>query len=170
MLDCLQGKIGIKICGNEEADSNLFVNDLPGNCLEGIQSSADTDQKTWKGVFLESEKNALIQLSTEAYLVMKECFKVKNKECSDELVCANEELFFTAFWYLMGVNLMTQRIYSTRWNVFTISSDDAKELRNDYWNMFKRELNAAIKSIDVDTSGECFQCGGGTIQHVTFLP
>jgi len=90
--------------------------------------------------------------------------------CSfDSFVCNNKEQFTTAFWYLLGIELMNERLYSSRLNEFTaFDRNKAKELRNMYEVKYRGgtiddiehegELTLAIDGIDLNLNDYCLIC------------
>lgn len=90
--------------------------------------------------------------------------------CSfDALVCNNKEAFTRALWYLLGIELMLERMFTNRLNEFTaFDNNKAKEL----WNMFEvtyrggkmdeiiieGELPMAIDAINLDLADYCLVC------------
>ena len=90
--------------------------------------------------------------------------------CSyDSFVCNNKEEFTRAFWYLLGAELMLERMNTARLNKFTVfSKDRAKEL----WKLFEvtyrggtmndieyeGELFMSIDGIDLNAVDYCLKC------------
>ncbi|KKN67197.1 hypothetical protein LCGC14_0463700 [marine sediment metagenome] len=66
--------------------------------------------------------------------------------CSfDGFVCNNKESFTTALWYLLGMELMTERLYTSRLNEFTAyDRNKAKELLQ----LFTRKYNGQVLNED----------------------
>lgn len=80
--------------------------------------------------------------------------------CSyDALVCNNKNLFKEAYWYLLGVETMTERIFSSRINKWTtIDREKAKENMIYFDNRYDESLDNTIKSINIDLSDACIEC------------
>ena len=90
--------------------------------------------------------------------------------CSfDSLVCNNKEAFTTALWYLLGIEMMNERLYSSRLNEFTaFDRNKAKELRNMYEVKYRGgtideiehegELTMAIDGINLNLNDYCLIC------------
>lgn len=90
--------------------------------------------------------------------------------CSfDSLVCNNKEAFTRALWFLLGVELMWEKIYTNRLNQFTaFDNNKAKDL----WKLFEityrggtmdeisyeGELPMSIDAINLDLSDYCLVC------------
>ncbi len=90
--------------------------------------------------------------------------------CSfDALVCNNLSAFETAFWYLLGSELMYERQFTDRLNEYTaFDRNKAKEL-NQLFNAIYRggevdgikfdgELNIAIGGINLNQYDHCLEC------------
>lgn len=84
----------------------------------------------------------------------------------DGLVCNNKDLFNRAYWYCLGVELMTELMYSAKVNSFT-TIDRARmiELRNEYGAEYNKELDQVCSNIKLDCDC-CIECGD-SIQVVT---
>ena len=80
--------------------------------------------------------------------------------CSyDNLVCDNRDVFKIALWYLLGHELMNERIYTPRLNRFTtIDLDKAKALRDAFKAEYEKELDNAIQGIYLNTNDCCLIC------------
>lgn len=77
----------------------------------------------------------------------------------DWLVCNNIAQFILPWQYLLGAELMTERIFSDRENRFTnIDLDKARELRTEFQTGFETELNIAISGIDISENDCCIEC------------
>lgn len=90
--------------------------------------------------------------------------------CSfDALVCNNLTVFETAFWYLLGSELMYERAFSDRLNEYTaFDRDSAKELNQLFNAMYRGgevegirypgELNIAIGGVNLNQYDHCLEC------------
>jgi hypothetical protein len=80
--------------------------------------------------------------------------------CSyDGIVCVNKDLFSTALWYLMGAEMMAERMFSDRINRWTtIDRKKAEELHAYYLDAFQEELALVIDGIDLADNGCCLEC------------
>lgn len=77
----------------------------------------------------------------------------------DNLVCANKMSFIYPLWYLMGAELMIERLNSTRLNTFTtIEKDKAATLYQDFMAEYNRSLTQIVDSISLDLSDACLEC------------
>lgn len=72
-------------------------------------------------------------------------------ECSwEQFICDNRQNFAVALWYLLGYEYATERLYSLRLNRFvTIDREKVKEMRDEYLNVFKDEIERALAGVEV---------------------
>lgn len=170
MIDCFVDSIGLQACEGETAPvSGLYLNSLPGLSIEAIDNIADSEQVTYAGVYRDVQTNALAQFNLDVRGEINKCHTV-NKDCDyDELICANAELLYLAWKYLLGVHVMIVRRYSPRLNWFTtVTLEDAKELQNMYQLEYESALKAAVNLLDVSSCELC--CDGGSITYKWVLP
>ncbi|PCJ57924.1 MAG: hypothetical protein COA65_08675 [Rhodospirillaceae bacterium] len=90
--------------------------------------------------------------------------------CSfDSFVCNNKEPFTTSLWYLLGIELMNERLYTSRLNEFTaFDRNKAKELRNMYEVKYRGgkideiehegELFLAVAGVNLNLNDYCLEC------------
>lgn len=77
----------------------------------------------------------------------------------DALVCNNKNLFKDALWYMLGVETMAEKIFSSRINRFTTTDrDKAKELMVYFDNRYIESIDSAVKSVNIDLSDACVEC------------
>ena len=81
-------------------------------------------------------------------------------ECKyDGLVCANKDVFASALWYLLGEEMMIERIYSDTINKYTtVGLKEAKELRDYYKEQVAEELTHVTEGIDLNRGDCCLEC------------
>lgn len=81
-------------------------------------------------------------------------------ECSYyALVCNNKFHFLDAWWYLLGVELTDERMFSPRKNVFTtIDADRGKRLRSHYQVEYENKIALACETVSLDLSDVCLDC------------
>jgi len=170
MIDCLKDTIGVRGCGSAVPASGLYINELPGITLESIDKMVEAEQQTWKQLWSDVQDRAILRISNLNFSEIKRCYQIKTKDCADDLLCDNAEQYYTCYWYLLGEELMNVRLFSTRWNKWTISKETARELKDHCNEQFKIEIQIAVETLTIDTSGECFSAGGGQVQFVTILP
>lgn len=153
--------IPVRNCETAESISGLFINDLLDFSVESLDALATKEKPTWKLVYDAAYTRATTQtLSRENFTELEKCYKVKTRVCADDIVCDNKELYYQTLQYFIGFELLYDRIYTNRWNGWTINIEKAKELRAEYWTLALRELKATVKTIEINsTDSECFQCG-----------
>ena len=87
----------------------------------------------------------------------------------ETFVCNNRDTFCNAWWYLLGIETMTERLYSSRLNEFTtFDRQKAAELRKMYEIKYKGgkiddifeegELPLVLDGIDVNLADYCIIC------------
>ena len=77
----------------------------------------------------------------------------------EQLVCNNKSLFATALWYLLGAEMLTERMHSDRLNRYTtVDAKKARELRDEFLAQYKTELASAIDGINLNTADCCLEC------------
>lgn len=167
IIDCFTGLVGILGCGNEVPGSGLYINSLPGITLEMVDNIADAEQVTYLGVWKEIEARGVLKFRTALMAGLNKCYQINQRDTVECIACENSDLLAIAFWYLLGRELMDERIYSNRINRYTtIDLEEAKELRSHFQVVFEEELAAALQGIDVKNSDcinnetDCLQQNG----------
>lgn len=91
-------------------------------------------------------------------------------QCSfDVLVCNYRENLAVAWWYLLGSELMKERIYSDRVNRYTtVDLDKARDLTQRLYNDYVNELATFVDSVDL-LRDWCVDCDA-QVKQVEFLP
>jgi len=91
-------------------------------------------------------------------------------QCSfDVLVCNYRENLAVAWWYLLGSELMKERIYTDRVNRYTtVDLDRARELTQRLYSDYMNELLTFVDSIDLQRDW-CIDCDA-IARQVEFLP
>lgn len=168
MLDCLDNYIGVKGCG-EEPGSGQYINSLPGISLENIDMIADGEQISYAGVWADVVSEAKPRFKTDVRSELSKCYQL-SKDCNyEEIICDNIELLVTAWKYLLGNQLMLERINSPRLNRYTtVDIEQARELKDHYQVEYEKELRKVAPLMNVDACELC--CGGGNPGRVTWLP
>ena len=83
----------------------------------------------------------------------------------DAMVCQNKNLFTRAYWYCLGIELLTENIYSSKLNSYTtINLQKAKELRDEYTTEYMKSLAQACDNMHLDCDC-CVECND-TVQLV----
>lgn len=76
----------------------------------------------------------------------------------DAMVCQNKNLFTRAYWYCLGIELLTEQIYSTNLNSYTtINLQRAKELRDEYIIEYNKSLSQAADNMHLACDC-CIEC------------
>lgn len=77
----------------------------------------------------------------------------------DNIVCSNRDAFVYSLWYLMGTEMMIERMNSDRLNPFTgLDVDKAASLYKDFMAEFTRSIDQVVNSTDLDLSDACIEC------------
>jgi hypothetical protein len=170
MLECLLGSIGIKDCSTGIPESGLWLNELQGITLESIDKLVEQEQITYKKFIEELDVNASNRFSNFIHNKFRQCYQIKSKQCSDDLICANVEAFYVAYRYMMARELMNYRLFSEKWNRWSMSKDQCREMKDFFNEQLEEEALIAVQTIQVDQSTDCFRSGGGSTQWITVLP
>lgn len=76
----------------------------------------------------------------------------------DSAVCSNRLLFAEAYWYLLGIEFMTERLFSERVNFLTtLRKEEAKELLDLYTIRYEEALSNAIGGLKFACDA-CVEC------------
>lgn len=79
--------------------------------------------------------------------------------CSVEnLICNNKDVFQYAYWYLLGSELMMERMVSERINKWTIDKAQAEELKAHYDVTYEKAIKQAVEGINLNTNDACIEC------------
>jgi hypothetical protein len=77
----------------------------------------------------------------------------------DSILCANKKVFTNCLWYLLGAELMFERVYSDRLNRYTtIDAKKAADLRKEFEGIFQEEMKATFDGIELTTWDGCLTC------------
>lgn len=167
-MDCYTDLVGIKGCGEEPEGG--WINTLPGISLEVIDNIADSEQITYLGVWADVQKEASTQFKLDLIEKINECYDI-NTDCDyEDVICMEENipLLTNAWRFRLGVQLMIERLYSTRINWVTLNKEQASELKDFYQTEYEKSLSQAVKFLDMSEC--CLKCGGGNPKHEVWLP
>lgn len=168
-MNCLTDHIGIKACSTDTSGSGQFINSLPGISLESVDKIADSEQITYKGVWVDVQEEAWNRFYVDVVNELSKCYQLQPYCDYESLICENKSKLITAWKYLLGNQLMLFRLYTTRLNRFTtVDIKQAAELRDLYQIEYEKYLTLAAKIMNV-SSCECMQCGGNP-ETVVWLP
>lgn len=157
MVDCLIGFIGLSVNVSGEVPSGLYADTLP-DISESYVTKLVTDESNVSALWAEIEKRAALKFRTFFIREVNEYHKISNPDKCECLICENKLLLATAFWYLIGEEIMNTRATSSRLNTYTtLDRNKAKEMRDGFHDAFMRELETAVRGIDVHASS-CFTC------------
>lgn len=81
-----------------------------------------------------------------------------NKCDFSNIVCYNKEVFALPLWYLLGSELMMERMVSDRINKYTVDKKQAEELKAYYDAEFDKALKQAISGISLVDCDCCLEC------------
>lgn len=86
------------------------------------------------------------------------------------IVCSNKTLFATSLWYLLGREIMQERIYTDRINRYTtIDLNKAKDLKVEFDRLYSEELGMVLDGFKLPVADCCLECNA-PIVNVTMLP
>lgn len=156
-MEFLRGFIGLSSHDGVEVESGLYVDSLPGISSEVITRVAD-DRDGGDTLWSKIEWRALLKFRTLFISEVNKAHKVHNQSICECLIRENRLLLATSLWYLMGAEVMVERITSSRVNVATINKNTPRELKEMFEDSFRKELAEAVLTIDVHAS-ECFADG-----------
>jgi hypothetical protein len=82
-----------------------------------------------------------------------------NTKCDIQgLICQMKDSFAYSFWYLLGSEMMMERITSDRINKYTIDRKQAEELKAYYDSEYDKALTLAVDGISLDLHDKCIEC------------
>lgn len=90
--------------------------------------------------------------------------------CSYEpLICENRNVFKTAYWYLLGLELVIERIYSSRMNWWKINKTENESLVELFTARADEAIQQAVDGINLDMKDICLSCDNN-ISIINMLP
>lgn len=76
----------------------------------------------------------------------------------DALMCQNKTLFSRAYWYLLGIEMLTETLYSSKLNQYTtVNLQRAKELREEYQVEYMKALDQVAGGMKLSCDC-CIEC------------
>lgn len=81
--------------------------------------------------------------------------------CSwDAIICQNKEIFKRPYWYALGVELLSEQIYTTKINRYsTVDNAKAERLREEYQTEYNKMLEQLSNGMKLDCDC-CIECSG----------
>jgi hypothetical protein len=81
--------------------------------------------------------------------------------CSwDGLICQNKNIFSRAYWYLTGIEVLSEVIYSTKLNQFTtVNLQKANDLRTEYQVEYMKAIEQICSGMNLECDC-CLECSG----------
>ncbi len=76
----------------------------------------------------------------------------------DNVICNNLDLFYNAWWYLLGSETMTEALFSKRINPSTLNRKDNEELKALYDTEYEKALEQICHSINLSEQDCCLEC------------
>lgn len=151
MSNCLIDYVGIRICEDQdETESGVWINSLPGISLESIDKTASEDQLTYAGLWTDVQSCAWEILKLDLLQDIAECFDITCEFDVEDVICTNKNKVLNAWRYLLGNQLMIFRINTSRLNRFTtVDADQAQKLADYYQVKYEAALYQAAKLIDM---------------------
>lgn len=91
--------------------------------------------------------------------------------CSiEKFICENINLFKTALWNRIGLELMMERIMSDKFNRFTtLTKERAEDLLKFYIDEYEKHATNSVKNINIQEDDICFECKS-TVSARQLLP
>jgi hypothetical protein len=151
----LKGYIGFS-SNMGEVESGLYLDQLPDISISTADKLTDkTGDNTIEELWAKVEDRAIKKFRTSFINAVNKCHKISKVSICECLIEENYELMGVALWYLMGAEMMFERINSTRLSRYTtIEKGKARELRDVFLETFSEELTVAVNGIDVNDN-EC---------------
>lgn len=149
-MESLYGYIGFS-SKLAEVESGLYLDQLPDislTLLDKLTGDADDDAVA---LWTKIEDRGIKKFRTLFINAVNKCHKINKVDVCECLIESNFESFGIALWYLLGSELMFERINSTRLNKYTtIDKAKARELQAAFLETFQDELTVAVNSMDVN--------------------
>lgn len=90
--------------------------------------------------------------------------------CSYEpLICENRSTFKSAYWYLLGLELVIERIYSSRMNWWKINKTENESLVELFTARADEAIQQAVDGINLDMKDVCLACDNN-ISIINMMP
>lgn len=77
----------------------------------------------------------------------------------DALVCNNKDNFTLPLWWLYGIEVLTEALYTNRLNKYTtVQKKELAYLRSDYEAEFASSFDIAVSGLDLNEDDVCLEC------------
>lgn len=150
-MNCLTNRIGIKGCGAPVAETDLYINSLPGVTLDNIQNIADDEQENYLNIWNDVQLRAVKKMSNEVSNAFLKRYKKKSVNQTidltkhvDRLVDVNAEALYKGFSISTGI---TPRYVNSQYQVIYFTSISL---------YMKQAGDFTIRIFDVDTLEELY--------------
>lgn len=171
-MEFLKGFIGLSSTLNvEAAQSGLYVDELPDISMDVIGKLTNREEGDTINKWVEIEKRTLLKFRTLFITEVNKCHKIHDRDKCECLIDENRDLLATALWYLFGVEVMQERVASSKINAMTVDRTKNREIRQYYQDEFEKELAVAVAGINPHAS-TCFAPDGEPEPNsvITFVP
>jgi hypothetical protein len=160
-MDCFIDHIGIKACGATPATGDIYINELPGVTFKMIEGISDAEHESFVVFWNEIQQRALRRFRKDYLRKFNnkyQGFCCTIEDCNPELIaCNNIPLFEDAWMNLLGVELMTERLYSARLNRYTtMDKAQAAELKDFFMVEYEKSINSGLCMIPKEILDKCF--------------
>jgi hypothetical protein len=156
-MDFLKGYIGLTSSQEQKAESGLYVDQLPDISAAFIEKIVQ-DEESKESLWDEIETRGLLKFRTLFIREVNKYHKVNNRAKCECLIQENKELLATAIWWLLGAEVLYTRQTASRMNSYTtLDRSKAKEMREYFDAQFEKEIEIAVRGIDIHQSA-CFEC------------
>ena len=156
-MDFLKGYIGLTSTAETKAASGLYIDALPDIGVAFIEKMV-TDEGNKENLWQEIETRGLLKFRTLFIREVNKQHRMTDRAKAECLIEENKELLSTALWWLLGAEVLYTRQTSSRMNVYTtLDRSKAKEMREYFEAQFEKELETAVRGIDIHRSA-CFDC------------
>ncbi len=156
-MDFLKGYIGLTSSQEPKAESGLYIDALPDIGPTFIEKLV-TEEGTKESLWAEIENRGLLKFRTLFIQEVNKYHRVNDRAKCECLIQEHKDLLSTALWWLLGAEVLYTRQTSSRMNSYTtLDRAKAKEMREYFENQFEKELETAVRGIDIHASA-CFTC------------
>src|SRR5690606_5465563 len=102
-MNCLKDYIGVRGYHTPtDGETMIYVNQLPGLTLKAMQSTANSEQVTFIGVFDDVQERAWRRLSGDFNRRMRAKYCLDKDADTNAIICDDKPLFLNAWLYLLG--------------------------------------------------------------------